>query len=74
MERFEIVSGQARLAAEWRAVSADGTVLVTRSSTFSEPVSGTGYANKISALSAALGELSKEISDTIGEMIGSPSS
>ena len=65
--RFEVVSGQARLAAEWGLVSGDEGEVVSRRSSIAEPVSGAGYASRVAAMSRALARLSKEIAAAIAE-------
>lgn len=65
--RFEVASDEARLAVEWRLVSGDGVEILSRGSSFTEPVSGGGYGAKVAAMSGVLGALSKEIAAAIAE-------
>lgn len=63
--RFESVSDQALLTAEWRLVSPAGVDVLTRRSSFVEALPDSDYASKVAALSRTLSGLSDEIAQAL---------
>jgi uncharacterized lipoprotein YmbA len=68
--RFEVAADQALVLAEWRLVTPDRGEILSKRSSFTEPVLGGSTTDTVSAMSGAVTQLSKEISEAIEAQAG----
>jgi len=66
VDRFEGTLGHSvLLKAQWRVFASDGSLLLSKESRLTEPMSGSSYDALVAAMSSALGKLSLAISEEL---------
>jgi len=68
--RFDVTPGQnVWLKAQWTIFGRDGKAVLARESNITEPVAGRDYTTMVSAMSRALGSLSRDVADNLRSVL-----